>query len=445
MKLNVTNYVFILALAVLSGSSSAQETTNACDGVTCSNKGFCVPSDLYNKGYWCECDSGWVGQNCGHPQPTVVCGDTEISITIDTGIVEELSLSTEEKFVYFGNSDPIGTNEHDSCSASLENEKFKLKLSAPFLGCGTQVINQNDGEDYTFSNTVVWNSEVNNTNINRELVLLDFKCIYQDEYTVQSGDAVPTINTIQMATSRGSFSVSMSIYEDNTFGAEKEYTSSPSIGIGTYVYSQVELESVEDPNLVVSMENCYATQTRDPGDLTTAKHFLIRDRCSDNDPTVDIYSNGESHKSRFKFQMFKWRWSGDPIYLHCEVDICNKTSEQCQGEGENCRGSGLERRRRDLEYEGEFIHDYKGSERVLTMGPLLVQVGDPLIENTPHRLDPEVDVTMVYLGLSLGVVLAVLGAIVGAMLRKRRQLSSKLAETEASNRLTSLRFTREAF
>jgi uncharacterized membrane protein YraQ (UPF0718 family) len=56
-----------------------------------------------------------------------------------------------------------------------------------------------------------------------------------------------------------------------------------------------------------------------------------------------------------------------------------------------------------------------------------------------------VDVTMVYLGLSLGVVLAVLGAIVGAMLRKRRQLSSKILEEEANNRLTSLRFTREAF
>ena len=64
---------------------SAQATTSntACEGVTCGNKGFCVPSTLYNKGYWCECDDGWVGQNCGHPQPTVVCGDTEISITID--------------------------------------------------------------------------------------------------------------------------------------------------------------------------------------------------------------------------------------------------------------------------------------------------------------------------------------------------------------------------
>jgi len=99
------------------------------------------------------------------------------------------------------------------------------------------------------------------------------------------------------------------------------------------------------------------------------------------------------------------------------------------------------------------------------MGPLMVAVNDVLIDPSgPSRLNapegelklgvlgsslnitfPLVDVTMVYLGLSLGVVLAVLGAIVGAMLRKRRQLSSKLAEEEASNRLTSLRFTREAF
>jgi len=97
-----------------------------------------------------------------------------------------------------------------------------------------------------------------------------------------------------------------------------------------------------------------------------------------------------------------------------------------------------------LEYEGEFIHIAKTPERVLTMGPLTVAVNDVLISESPSRLE-EVDVTMVYLGLSLGVVLAVLGAIVGAMLRKRRQISSKQAEEEASNSLTALRFTREAF
>jgi hypothetical protein len=77
----------------------------------------------------------------------------------------------------------------------------------------------------------------------------------------------------------------------------------------------------------------------------------------------------------------------------------------------------------------------------------MVAVNDVLIDPSRHGglNAPEVDVTMVYLGLSLGVVLAVLGAIVGAMLRKRRQYSTKLAEEVASNKLTQLRFTREAF
>ncbi|CBY20354.1 unnamed protein product [Oikopleura dioica] len=445
MNLNVSTNFFILALAVLQGSVQAN-SDNPCDGVTCSNKGFCVPSELYNNGYWCECDEGWVGQNCGHPQPSVVCGDADISITIDTGIVEELNLSTEADFVYFGNSDPQGTSEeHSKCSARLENGKFELKLDAPFLSCGTQVISK-ENDDFTFSNTVVWNSMVNSTNINRELVLLDFKCIYQDEYTVAPGDAIPTLSTLQVITNKGSFSVAMSIFEDNTFAPDKEYISSPSIGIGTYVYTQVELDSVEDPNLVVTMDQCYATQTSDPADLTTAKHFLIRDRCADNDPTVEIYSNGESHQSRFKFQMFKWRWSGDPLFLHCEVDICNKSTEECTSRDQaGCSGEGLERNRRDLEIEPTMESNMKVSNRVLTMGPLMVAVNDLLVDASSSRLADEVDVTMMYLGLSLGVVLAVLGAIVGAIIRKRRQLSSKMADAERSNRLTQLRFVREAF
>ena len=58
---------------------------------------------------------------------------------------------------------------------------------------------------------------------------------------------------------------------------------------------------------------------------------VLISRCANNDPTVEVYQNGLNHQSRFKFQMFKWRWSADPIYLHCEVDVCNKTSEVCTG------------------------------------------------------------------------------------------------------------------
>ena len=75
----------------------------------------------------------------------------------------------------------------------------------------------------------------------------------------------------------------MSIFEDNTFAQDKEYTESPSIGIGTYVYAQVELEEVEDQHLVVTMDECFATQTRDPEDGSSVKHFLIQDRWVSNE------------------------------------------------------------------------------------------------------------------------------------------------------------------
>jgi len=449
MILNAASTYLILALAVLGSKVNAQSTNDdVCEDITCSNKGFCVPSSLYQAGYWCECDDGWVGQNCAHPQPTVVCGDHEIVITIDTGIVEELKLDTFEDYVYFGNTESNNDVDNgDDCKATKEDDKFKLKLKAPFNGCGTEMLSAEGEDDFTFSNTVVWNSEVNNTNIDRELVLLDFKCIYQDEYTIDVADDIgidQRNRQVKFATERGSFKISMSIYEDNTFAQDREYTSSPSIGIGTYVYAQVELEDVEDSHLVVTMDDCYATQTRDPSDVTTAKHFLINNRCANNDPTVEIYSNGETHQSRFKFQMFKWRWSADPIFLHCEVDVCNKTSEVCTGRENNCAGKGEERQKRDLQYSGEYIHDFQGSDTVLTMGPLMVAVNDVLLDAIPV-VAQEVDTTMVYLGLSLGLVLAVLGAIVGAMLRKRRQLNRNLAEEVATNRLTNLRFTREAF
>jgi hypothetical protein len=447
MILNATSTYLILALAIFGSAQAQNADTAVCDGITCNNKGFCVPSTLYNSGYWCECDDGWVGQTCAHPQPTVVCGDHEITISIDSGIVEELKLELDEKFIYFGNTDSGGNSmdSDDACQAIFEQDKFKLKLKAPFDGCGTELLSKDGEDDFTFSNTVVWNSEFNNTNIDRELVLLDFKCIYADEFTVMGANPLPPINQIKYATERGSFKIAMSIYEDNSYAQDKEYTDSPSIGIGTYVYAQVELEEVEDPHLVVTMDDCYATQTRDPSDVTTVKHFLIKSRCIDNDPTVEVYQNGQSHQSRFKFQMFKWRWSADPIFLHCEVDVCNKTSEECTGSSNNCNGQDAERKKRDLEIDGEFIHDYQSSNTVLTMGPLMVAVSDILIENANSPIVQEVDTTMVYLGLSLGLVLAVLGAIVGAMLRKRRQLTRNMAEEVAVNRLTNLRFTREAF
>ena len=49
----------------------------------------------------------------------------------------------------------------------------------------------------------------------------------------------------------------------------------------------------------------------------------------------------------------------------------------------NCAGKGEERQKRDLQYSGEYIHDFQGSDTVLTMGPLMVAVNDVLLDAIP--------------------------------------------------------------
>jgi hypothetical protein len=463
-----------LLVLLLSLTLRANAEEHPCDGVQCSNKGYCIEDKQYNRGYWCSCDPGWVGQDCTYPQPTVECGDKSIKVSIDKGIVKELQIEDNPKYVYFGQMDPTNVNQVIDHSTDLaefpnnaadcranesEDGEYQLIIRQPFTACGTQVVRQTIGDDYTFSNTVVWNSEVNNTqgNINRELILLDFKCIYQDSYTVvplgfnmENEDLVPTVNSIKFVTAHGSFAVEMSIFQDSSFSPSKEYQTAPSIPIGSFVYVQVSLDSVKDEELAVTMDNCFATTQRDPSDKSSAKHFLISNRCVDEqqDPTVHIYQNGESHKSRFKFQMFKWRWSADDVYLHCEIDICNKTNEVCQSQTTSlgqCNGEGKKRRKRDLTTEGTYP-DMEFGDNILTKGPLRVTIEENLINmSTAEEEISGMDATMIYLGVSLGFVLAVLGVVVGSIIRKRRTQTEKLAKLESERRLTGQKFTREAF
>jgi len=458
---------WLLIIAASNKYVTAEE--HPCDGITCSNKGYCIEDKAYNRGYWCSCDVGWVGQDCSYPQPTVVCGDNRITVSIDKGIVSELALEEDASLIYFGNAMSAAEVEEEqhslapSCRAVENTEgEYTLTLVQPFTGCGTRIIRQSLGEEYTFSNIVVWNSEINNTevstNINRELILLDFKCIYEDEFTMaapvggfdDNRSPMPTMQTINFITEHGNFAVAMNIYSDSSFSKNKEYQQAPSIPIGSYVYVQVELESINSDDLTVVMDNCFATQTRDPSDLSTAKHYLITNRCVDaqNDPTVQIYSNGESHKSRFKYQMFKWRWSADDVYLHCEIDICNKTSEVCTATttstGE-CNGHSQTRRKRDLTHEGIYDEMDVG-DNLLTKGPLRVVIEESLIDmQNLEDEENQTESTLIYLGITLAFVLIVLGVVVGTIIRKRKAQSSKMAELEKSKRLTDYRFTREAF
>jgi|ERR1712136_109871 len=383
-------------------------------------------------------------------EPSVTCGDRTIDVYIDKGLIVELGLSDREENIYFGQSKAT-----KSCSASAYGEhQYKLSVVAPFTNCGTQSVQKLAGDDYTFSNTVVWNARSNSSSsssmIEREFTLLDFKCIYEDTYTVSGPGITPAKNILKMATSKGKFEVQLRLYDDESFTRETLTQSGAGlIPVGTYVWVQVELVHINDVNLVVTLDRCFASQTPDPADPISPKHVLLFERCAnENDNTVQILYNGEMSKAQFKFQMFKWRWSADDVYIHCEVDICNKTQEYCMGEGTHCKGLGniSRRSRRALGVEGfdELAEDVPVM-KMISAGPLRPAEPDPYDQGA-EAFTESTDNTVIILSVLTGVVLIAVGVVIGVYARKRLQQRKKMLQTMMNKKhLTSMKIKTEQF
>ncbi|XP_063079888.1 zona pellucida protein AX 1 [Engraulis encrasicolus] len=102
------------------------------------------------------------------------------------------------------------------------------------------------------------------------------------------------------------------------------------------LYFEVELIGSEDPELVVFLENCWATLGRDR--LSTPRWDLIVDGCPNND---DSYTTtvlppaaglqNPSHVKRFEMIMFAFMQNDtvvkDQIFVHCDAAICDNNRQ----------------------------------------------------------------------------------------------------------------------
>ena len=68
-------------------------------------------------------------------EPTVSCGDDRITVAIDKGLVRELGIDEDARYVYFGRSS--GASQ---CRAIDDDNIYRLIIRAPFSSCGTQII-----------------------------------------------------------------------------------------------------------------------------------------------------------------------------------------------------------------------------------------------------------------------------------------------------------------
>lgn len=299
--------------------------------------------------YRCVCQKGWAGIHCNLPQPEVICGEKTIEIFIDDRIVTEQGLSSDVRFVQFYNA--------PSCFAEKRSGSYYLKVNAPYRECGVQI--KHSGDDYTFSQQIVWNSI--SDAVERPVVLLDFKCTYEDKYAVSFGGITPTETSVEFVTSYGVFKVNMALYKSNNFVESNRYEARPVLSVEDDVCVSTDLKNVMPRDLVLTNRECWASAYRNG---SGESHRLVSSKCAD-DPTAEMLSNGEGDSARFCFQVFKWKDSSQELYMHCVVNVCNATAgeDYCQ-----CQNNRTRRSARSL----SGIKD----GAILTFGPWYVQDGD---------------------------------------------------------------------
>jgi len=270
--------------------------------------------------------------------PLLFCEPTKIIVNITKAYLRSQRLEINDP-------QQIHFNNNPNCFAQEQGNAYILSLYHPFTSCGTDL--QHTTEDYIYTNLVVLDKK-NGAGV--ILDILEMRCIYEDKYVVSSGPITPTKNTLQFETFYGKFEADMKLYESDRFDENSKLSDRPSVMLGQKVYVGVSLhvpkmsqDSDYVDDLTVTVKNCYANDNSD-FKLMERYHYLVSGMCaSPEDDTVDIYANGQqySKEARFSFDMFRFRKGLEYIYLHCEIKLCNITSEVCEGDLETqplCNG-----------------------------------------------------------------------------------------------------------
>lgn len=120
----------------------------------------------------------------------------------------------------------------------------------------------------------------------------------------------------------------MALFQDQSYTHPYE-GSEVLLPVENILYVGALLNRGDTSRFKLLLTNCYATPSEDKNDIV--KYFIIRNRCPNRrDSTINVEENGVSSESRFSVQMFMFAGNYDLVFLHCEVYLCDSTTEQCQ-------------------------------------------------------------------------------------------------------------------
>ncbi|XP_076806101.1 uncharacterized protein LOC143449687 isoform X2 [Clavelina lepadiformis] len=314
-----------------------RDCVRECERKPCKNGGICRENEHLTRLYHCTCPQGWIGRDCEHAGPDLMCGSDVIAISFNRQVVaEEGLISRDPSLVGLASRDSI------ACTSIFDNSNqtdvYLVVVPSPVdHSCGSTM--EVTPAEYRIRNQVIW--EIQDAKIRSSVVLIDFTCIYQRNITLSSSVtsfgaiAVESYKReIELHTDSGVFDVDISLFRDFTYQRPITAGESPFVSLaeGEVVFISVDLRSKQllpHDDVLLVMDNCFVTSsqtTREP------LMYLLRHSCPVS-PLVVVLSNGESRSGRFSVRVFGWTGPEikvEDVYVHCTVSICDWANDDCK-------------------------------------------------------------------------------------------------------------------
>ncbi|XP_006508184.1 pancreatic secretory granule membrane major glycoprotein GP2 isoform X1 [Mus musculus] len=325
--------------------------------ITCRPEEECV---FQNNNWSCVCRQDLHVSDSQSLQPLLDCGDNEIKVKLDKCLLGGMGFK-EEIIAYLNDR---------NCNGTMQDEPNNwVSMTSPVVAnyCGN--ILEKNGTHAIYRNTL---SLATDFIIRDFRVNVNFQCAYPLDMSVSLETALqPIVSSLTVdVDGAGEFNVKMALFQDQSYTNPYE-GAEVLLPVESILYVGVLLNRGDTSRFKLLLTNCYATPSEDRHD--PVKYFIIKNRCpNQRDSTINVRENGVSSESRFSVQMFMFAGNYDLVFLHCEVYLCDSTTEQCQP---SCSTNRLRSSRPAIDYN-----------RVLDLGPITKRSAQSSAtsKGTPH-------------------------------------------------------------
>ncbi|XP_043532334.1 alpha-tectorin [Chiloscyllium plagiosum] len=287
-----------------------------CAGGICTNYSLCRQGN----GDLCGCPEKPSLDGDDIVQADVVCKYSQMQVYVSKCRLYQLGFERED--VRINDIHCVGSEGDDFIAFHINNTNHN---------CGNIV---KTNETHIMYINTVWIESLNNTGnvITRDRVInVEFSCAYELDLKVSLETVVrPMLSVVNLTlpTKEGSFITKMALYKNSSYKfpyreGEVTLTTRDVLYIGVFV------EGADSTHLILIINQCWATPSRNPKDRL--RYMIIEQGCPNSkDSTIEMEENGVSLTCRFHLVVFKFIGDYEEVHLHCDVTLCDSDTSNCR-------------------------------------------------------------------------------------------------------------------